>query len=115
MKRPPLPSQTASLTKRKCSVKAARLDAKTINSLAKEISGKWKLKGKQQLERSFKFPDFKKAWDFTNKVGKIAEQQQHHPDIFLTYGGVRLNLSSHEAGGLSENDFIMAAKIDQLG
>ena len=95
-------------------MKAARLDAKTINSLAKEISGKWKIKGKQ-LERSFKFPDFKKAWDFTNKVGKIAEQQQHHPDIFLTWGEVRLNLSSHQAGGLSENDFIMAARIDQLG
>ena len=115
MKRRPLPSsKTASLTKRKCSVKAARLDAKTINSLAKQISGKWKIKGKQ-LERGFKFPDFKKAWDFTNKVGKIAEQQQHHPDIFLTWGEVRLNLSSHQAGGLSENDFIMAARIDQLG
>jgi 4a-hydroxytetrahydrobiopterin dehydratase len=111
-----LPSTNrAPLTSRKCSGEPGRLDLKTIRSLAKGISAKWKIKGKQQLERGFKFPDFKKAWNITNKVGKVAEQQQHHPEIFLSYGEVRLNLSTHQAGGLSDNDFIMAAKIDQLG
>ena len=79
-----------------------------------ELPGYWKLKDDQLLEKSFEFPDFKQALDFTNSIGRIAEEQGHHPDIFLTYGEVRVQLSTHSAGGLTENDFILAAKINEL-
>ena len=79
-----------------------------------ELPGYWKLKDDQLLKKSFEFPDFKQALDFTNSIGRIAEEQGHHPDIFLTYGEVRVQLSTHSAGGLTENDFILAAKINEL-
>jgi 4a-hydroxytetrahydrobiopterin dehydratase len=108
-------STKMALAKRDCEPcgEEARLKGPVIKALMKQLRGKWKLKG-AQLERSFKFPDFKKALDFTNRVGQIAEEQGHHPDIFLTYGGVRLLLSTHSAGGLTENDFIIAARVNEL-
>jgi 4a-hydroxytetrahydrobiopterin dehydratase len=90
-----------------------RLKAPVVKALMKQLSGKWRLKG-GQLEKSFKFPDFKKALNYTNRIGKVAEEQGHHPDVFLAYGEVRLQLSTHSAKGLTENDFILAAKINQL-
>jgi 4a-hydroxytetrahydrobiopterin dehydratase len=95
-----------------CADGSGRLKTPMIKALLKELPGKWKLKGGWQLEKSFKFPDFKKALKFTNRVGKIAEEQGHHPDVFLAYGEVRIQLSTHSAGGLTENDFILAAKIN---
>ena len=91
-----------------------RLTGLMVKTLMKQLCGKWKLKGSRQLENSFKFRDFKEALAYTNQVGKIAEKQGHHPDIYLTYGQVRLQLSTHHAGGLTENDFILAAKINEL-
>jgi len=91
-----------------------RLKAPMIKLLMKQLPGKWKLKSGRQLEKSFKFPDFKKALKFTNRVGAIAEAQGHHPDVFLAYGEVRIQLSTHSARGLTENDFILAAKINRL-
>jgi len=97
-----------------CETEAGRLNPAMIRTLMKQLAGGWKLKGRQQLERHFEFPDFKKALAFTNRVGRIAEQQEHHPDVFLAYGEVRLQLSTHHAKGLTENDFILAAKINKL-
>jgi 4a-hydroxytetrahydrobiopterin dehydratase len=97
-----------------CEGSEGRLKPAAIKQLLKQLSRKWKLQGGKQLERTFKFPDFQQALDFTNHVGEIAESQGHHPDIYLTYGEVRLQLSSHQAKGLTENDFILAAKIDEL-
>lgn len=75
----------------------------------------WKLV-KNSIEKEFEFKDFKKALDFINKVGAIAESEGHHPDIYLHgWNKVRLILSTHVIKGLSENDFILAAKIDNLG
>ena len=85
-----------------------------VKTLMDELPGEWKLKGNQLLEKTFTFPDFQKALDFTNSVGRIAEDQGHHPDIYLTYGEVRIQLSTHSAGGLTENDFILAAKINEV-
>lgn len=70
----------------------------------------------RKIEKNLKFKNFKEALEFINKVGTIAEQEDHHPDINL-YGWnkVRITLSTHAIGGLSENDFILAAKIDELG
>ncbi len=67
-----------------------------------------------RIRKEFRFKNFKEALDFVNKVGDIAEQENHHPDIFLAWGKVVVELSTHAIGGLSENDFILAAKIESL-
>lgn len=82
-----------------------------------EMLGKvqgWELVEGKKIVKGFKFPDFKAALAFVNRVGGLAEQEGHHPDIFLSWGKVRVELSTHAVKGLSENDFIMAAKIDQF-
>jgi 4a-hydroxytetrahydrobiopterin dehydratase len=78
----------------------------------KEIP-EWTLHHKS-LERELKFKDFKEAMSFINKVADVAEEEGHHPDIYVFYSRVRLQLSTHAIGGLSVNDFILAAKIDRL-
>lgn len=66
------------------------------------------------LEKEYRFADFKTALDFTNKVGAVAEKEGHHPDIYLAYGKVKIVLWTHKIDGLSESDFILAAKCDEL-
>ncbi|MDO8548363.1 MAG: 4a-hydroxytetrahydrobiopterin dehydratase [bacterium] len=66
------------------------------------------------LAKSFRFKDFKQTMEFVNKIAVIAEEEGHHPDLTVTYGAVTVELMTHAIGGLSENDFILAAKIDQL-
>lgn len=73
----------------------------------------WTLHEKS-LEREFTFKDFREAIAFINRVADIAEAEGHHPDISIFYNKVRLELSTHKIGGLSRNDFILAAKIDQV-
>lgn len=70
--------------------------------------------GIKRLERSFKFDNFVKALDFTNKVGEIAEEEGHHPAILTEWGEVAVNWWTHKIRGLHRNDFVMAAKTDQL-
>jgi 4a-hydroxytetrahydrobiopterin dehydratase len=67
------------------------------------------------LAKSFRFKDFAQTMEFVNKIAAIAEEEQHHPDLTVTYGAVTVELMTHAIGGLSENDFIVAAKIDRLG
>jgi 4a-hydroxytetrahydrobiopterin dehydratase len=66
------------------------------------------------LTRKFTFPDFKTALDFVNRAGAVAEEQGHHPDILLAWGRVDLTLWTHSIDGLTQSDFIMAAKMDKL-
>ena len=66
------------------------------------------------IEREFKFNDFREAIAFVNNVADVADREDHHPDIHIYYNRVRLELSTHKIGGLSRNDFILAAKIDTL-
>ncbi len=73
----------------------------------------WSLEG-AAIQREFQFKDFLEAMAFVNQVAEVAEAQGHHPDIFISYRNVRLTLTTHKIGGLSQNDFIMAARIDQL-
>ncbi len=80
--------------------------------LLQEVSG-WKMEG-SKITREFNFKDFKEAMDFVNKVAGIAEEEGHHPDIYIFYSLVRLTLWTHAAGGLTENDFILAAKVEEL-
>jgi len=66
------------------------------------------------IEREFRFKDFEEAMDFVNRVAEVAEQEDHHPDISISYNRVRLTFSTHKIGGLSRNDFILAARVDRL-
>jgi 4a-hydroxytetrahydrobiopterin dehydratase len=74
----------------------------------------WRIVDGHHLVRAFKFPDFKSALAFVDKVGVVAEQQGHHPDIFLAWGKVEITTWTHAVDGLTESDFILAAKIDRL-
>ena len=75
----------------------------------------WAMEGEKHLQREFQFRDFRTAIDFINAVADLAEAEGHHPDIHLYgYNHVRLELSTHAIRALSENDFILAAKIDRL-
>lgn len=74
----------------------------------------WQVAGGHHLTRSFAFPDFKTALDFVNRVGAIAEEEGHHPDLYLSWGKVDIKTWTHKIDGLTESDFILAAKIDRL-
>jgi 4a-hydroxytetrahydrobiopterin dehydratase len=74
----------------------------------------WKVVNEHNLARTYKFPDFKTALAFVNRVGAIAEEQEHHPDIVLAWGKVEVTIWTHKVDGLTESDFILAAKIDQV-
>ena len=74
----------------------------------------WQVVNDHHLHREFRFPDFKQALDFVNRVGSIAEQEGHHPDILLGWGKVGITLWTHTIDGLTESDFILAAKIERL-
>jgi len=83
-----------------------------VKKYLKKVKG-WKLK-KGRLYKEFKFKNFKEALSFVNKVGKIAEKEGHHPDIYFTWGKCNIELYTHAIKGLSENDFILAAKINKI-
>jgi len=74
----------------------------------------WKVIDNHHLTRTFAFPDFLQALEFVNRVGAVAEEQGHHPDILLAWGKAEVTLWTHKVNGLTESDFIMAAKIDRL-
>ncbi len=97
-----------------CEKGADPLKGEAIRRLSKELGPGWRVVDEHHLEREFKFDDFRQALDFVNEVGELAEEQGHHPDIYLGYGRVKIQLWTHKINGLHENDFIMAAKIDAL-
>jgi 4a-hydroxytetrahydrobiopterin dehydratase len=74
----------------------------------------WELREGKSLRRRFRFADFRRAMDFVNQVAAAAEEEGHHPDIYISHDRVRIDLTTHAIGGISENDFIMAAKIDAI-
>ena len=74
----------------------------------------WKIVNEHHIVRSYRFPDFKTALAFVNRVGELAEEQGHHPDILLAWGKVEVTTWTHAVNGLTESDFILAAKIDGL-
>jgi 4a-hydroxytetrahydrobiopterin dehydratase len=89
------------------------LKGKELADLQKQVPD-WNVVNEHHLARSFKFPDFKKALEFVNRVGALAEEQGHHPDILLAWGKAEITIWTHKIDGLTESDFIMAAKIDAL-
>src|SRR5579863_1896097 len=78
------------------------------------VTPEWTVVEEHHIQREYRFPDFKQALDFVNRVGALAEEQWHHPDIMLAWGKAGITLWTHKIDGLSESDFIMAAKIDRL-
>ena len=97
-----------------CEKGADRLNGEAIQRLRQELGEGWHVVDEHHLQKAFEFKNFKEALAFTNRVGEVAEQEGHHPDIFLTWGKVQLSLHTHSIDGLSENDFILAAKADQV-
>ncbi len=89
------------------------LKGKELETLHQQVA-QWKVINEHQITRTFTFPDFKQALAFVNRVGAVAEAQGHHPDILLAWGKAEVTLWTHKIDGLTESDFIMAAKIDQL-
>jgi len=82
-------------------------------ALLRQLDG-WELVENHHLRKSFKFPDFKSALDFVDRVGALAEEQQHHPDITLSWGRAVVEIWTHKINGLTESDFVFAAKCDRL-
>lgn len=90
------------------------LETEKVKEYMAELGGGWKTENGKKIKKDFKFKDFKEAIIFVNKIAEIAENEGHHPDIHIFYNQVIIELWTHAVGGLSENDFIMAAKIDKL-
>ncbi len=84
-----------------------------LQELQQELST-WRVVDEHHLEKTFEFSDFRSALDFTNRIGHLAEEQGHHPDIHLAWGKVTVLIWTHKINGLTESDFILAAKIDRL-
>jgi predicted PurR-regulated permease PerM/pterin-4a-carbinolamine dehydratase len=103
---------TMKLANESCKLNIVALSPEEIGPLASQVPN-WTRKD-QTIEREFQFEDFDEAMDFVDDVADVAAEENHHPDIFISYNLVRLTLSTHKVGGLSRNDFILAAKIDEL-
>ncbi len=90
------------------------LAGEALAKLSRELDGGWQVVAGHHLEKQYKFKDFREALAFTNKVGELAEAQGHHPDIYLAWGKVKLTVWTHKINGLTESDFVLAAKADKL-
>ncbi|HEX6511771.1 MAG TPA: 4a-hydroxytetrahydrobiopterin dehydratase [Chloroflexota bacterium] len=97
-----------------CSGETPRLDKAEAQTLLGQLGGGWELEGDKELVKAFSFKNFVQAVDFVNAITPVAEQEGHHPDLEVGWGKVRVHLRTHTIDGLSDNDFILAAKIDQL-
>jgi 4a-hydroxytetrahydrobiopterin dehydratase len=88
------------------------LEGSAIRALLAQVDA-WEAVNDHHLSKTYTFKDFKSALDFVNRVGAIAEEQGHHPDIHLTWGKARIEIWTHKIDGLTESDFILAAKADE--
>ena len=89
------------------------LDAAQIAPLLAELDG-WRVVAAHHLEKEYRLKNFAQALELVNRIGAIAEEQQHHPDLFLAWGTVRVTIWTHKINGLTESDFIFAAKCDRV-
>jgi 4a-hydroxytetrahydrobiopterin dehydratase len=90
------------------------LAGEELERLARELGSGWRVVEGHHLEKEYRLPDFRSALELTNRVGELAEEQGHHPEIHLGWGRVRLEIWTHAIDGLTESDFILAAKADRL-
>jgi 4a-hydroxytetrahydrobiopterin dehydratase len=89
------------------------LAAEAAESLLAQLDG-WRIEAGKKLVKSFRFGDWKEAMAFANQISGLAEAEGHHPDLLVSWGRVRVELTTHVAGGLTENDFVLAARIDKI-
>ena len=89
------------------------LEASKIQELLGQVETGWALNAAGHLEREYTFPNFADAWGFLNKVATVAEDQNHHPDLFLAWGTCKVEIWTHKIKGLTESDFYFAAKADR--
>lgn len=85
-----------------------------LKTLSRQLGAGWNVVGEQHLEKRFAFPDFAQALAFANRVGEVAERAGHHPDLLVRWGEVVITLWTHKIDGLSESDFVLAAKIERV-
>ena len=97
-----------------CDSDTQPLDFSSIKIYKDQLKSAWQITDNKKIDQTFEFKDFKEAINFINLVAKIAENEGHHPDIGIYYNKVKISLWTHSIDGLSENDFIMAAKIENL-
>jgi 4a-hydroxytetrahydrobiopterin dehydratase len=90
------------------------LSYQEVTKLSQGLDTSWKIIQNHHLQKEYLFGNFQKALDFTVAIGKLAEQEGHHPDIHLSWGKVVLEMWTHKINGLTESDFVLAAKIDKL-
>ena len=90
------------------------LKGQELKVLHEKLGNSWQVVDEHHLEKEYKFKNFREALDFTNRVGELAETQGHHPDIHLAWGKARLTIWTHKINGLTESDFVFAAKVDHL-
>jgi 4a-hydroxytetrahydrobiopterin dehydratase len=100
-----------------CGAGVSPFDISEIHKYQKKVDG-WHVKENEKkiyfLEKNFKFKNYIKSQNFINRVGEISENENHHPDILFGWGYAKIFITTHAIEGLSENDFILAAKIDQM-
>jgi len=97
-----------------CKGGVSALKGSELKAFENQLNGGWRVADEHHLEKEYKFKDFREALTFTNKVGELAEAQGHHPDIYLAWGKVKLTVWTHKINGLTESDFVLAAKADRL-
>jgi 4a-hydroxytetrahydrobiopterin dehydratase len=90
------------------------LKGQALAELQQKLGGGWNVVNEHHLEKQFTFKDFREALAFTNRLGDLAEEQGHHPDIYLAWGKVKVTIWTHKIDGLTESDFVMAAKTEEL-
>jgi 4a-hydroxytetrahydrobiopterin dehydratase len=90
------------------------LKGAALAEFAERLDGDWRVVDEHHLEKEFVFPDFCRALDFTVQIGQLAESEWHHPDLYTAWGKVKVLLWTHKINGLSESDFVFAAKVDRL-
>jgi 4a-hydroxytetrahydrobiopterin dehydratase len=96
-----------------CSGGVPAMKGKELDDLARTLGGGWRVVDEHHLEKEFTFPDFAQALAFTNRIGAIAESEGHHPDIYLSWGKVKVTIWTHKVDGLTRADFVLAAKMDR--
>lgn len=90
------------------------LTPEQVKEYQKQVHADWTVTDNKKMKRDFSFVNFKQTMDVANKIADLAEAEGHHPDLYISYGKLGVELWTHAINGLSENDFILAAKIDKL-
>lgn len=107
-----MPNELAAKTCTPCKGGVPPLTGAQLMGLLKLLNHDWRVVEEHHLEKEYQFPNFVDALAFTNKVGAIAEEQNHHPDILTTWGKTKVTIWTHKIDGLTESDFIFAAKVE---